>query len=520
MKIVEHPRFVIAASFVLVCLNTAVACWALLQIRNDAVRRAQGTVSNVALLVQRDIAGNLRLYDQSLQDVVDGLHQPDTMKLPPNARQKVLFAARPGLKDVGAMVVFDENGIAIFDSEAFPPRRIASGERDYFRVHRDSPSRGLYISRPITPLVDGTTYPTSVILSRRVSRADGRFAGVVACALPLSYFSSLFAQMKLGAVGSLTLSLDDGTVLMRRSADEAKITERGSALLVRDKGSSRFGLGSAMPDYVRFARVESGDFMATGALDGQESWHAVRRIGDYPMVVDVALGNDSVIGEWWRRVWIIGAMFVGLNLAIMLLVRQLTRQLKKRLATEKELYRMARTDALTGLNNRRTFEERADEEWRRTLRSGQALSVLVIDVDSFKKFNDLYGHSAGDVALQSVGSCIAERVRRAGDCSARYGGEEFVVLLPDTDEAHAVALAEQIRAEVQALAIPHAQSACHVVTLSIGVASTHRQAFTSFRELFNAADAALYAAKRRKRNCVVSAPASESADESAPVTAG
>jgi diguanylate cyclase (GGDEF)-like protein len=128
--------------------------------------------------------------------------------------------------------------------------------------------------------------------------------------------------------------------------------------------------------------------------------------------------------------------------------------------------------------------------------------MLLIDVDSFKGFNDLYGHSAGDDALIDVARSIARNVRRPGDTAARYGGEEFAVLLPATDEAGAMRIAEQIRTAVQALRRRHVVSSHHVLTVSIGVATAHGKAVATSRALVDAADEALYDAKDAGRNRV------------------
>ena len=164
---------------------------------------------------------------------------------------------------------------------------------------------------------------------------------------------------------------------------------------------------------------------------------------------------------------------------------------------------LARTDGLTGLNNRRSFEERLDAAWRFAHRHARPLSMLLIDVDSFKGFNDLYGHSAGDDALVEVARCITQKTRRPGDTAARYGGEEFAVLLPDTDEAGAAGIGEQIRGAVQARQLRHVASSHHVLTVSIGVATVRGETMTTSRALVNAADAALYEAKDAGRNRVL-----------------
>jgi diguanylate cyclase (GGDEF)-like protein len=183
---------------------------------------------------------------------------------------------------------------------------------------------------------------------------------------------------------------------------------------------------------------------------------------------------------------------------------------------ETELRSLARTDGLTGLCNRRAFDEMAELEWRRAQRSGLPLSLLMIDIDHFKGFNDLYGHSAGDDALAAVAQCIGENIRRPGDTAARYGGEEFAVLLPDTGDAGAVRVAETMRAAVQELDRRHVASPYHIVTVSIGVACSSERRFATLRAFVNAADAALYEAKGGGRNRVVCEPAGAVSDFIAP----
>jgi diguanylate cyclase (GGDEF)-like protein len=142
---------------------------------------------------------------------------------------------------------------------------------------------------------------------------------------------------------------------------------------------------------------------------------------------------------------------------------------ERRLAAE--LRRLSTTDALTGLANRRAFELALDSEWRRTLRYKTPLSLLLIDVDHFKRFNDAYGHPAGDECLRQVAAVLAHNARRAGEVAARYGGEEFALLAPHVETADARRLAERICQQVRDLALPHAASpTAPYVTVSVGVA--------------------------------------------------
>ena len=157
-------------------------------------------------------------------------------------------------------------------------------------------------------------------------------------------------------------------------------------------------------------------------------------------------------------------------------------------------------DGLTGVHNRRYFEERLASEWARAARSGAALSTVLIDVDFFKRFNDHYGHLAGDDCLRRLAATLKACVKRPGDLVARYGGEEFVCLLPDTDLAGAVELAQQLGHEVRALGLAHAaSSAADVVTVSLGVCTKRGDTVGSAAALLREADAQLYVAKSRGR---------------------
>ena len=158
-------------------------------------------------------------------------------------------------------------------------------------------------------------------------------------------------------------------------------------------------------------------------------------------------------------------------------------------------------DGLTGVYNRRHFDERLAAEWGRAARSGSPLSVVLLDVDLFKRFNDRHGHQAGDDCLRRVAAALQTGLRRPGDLIARYGGEEFVCLLPDTAPTGALVLAEQLGAAVQALHIEHGDSpVASVVTVSLGVCTQTANLPGSAADLLRAADAQLYRAKSEGRN--------------------
>jgi diguanylate cyclase (GGDEF)-like protein/PAS domain S-box-containing protein len=164
---------------------------------------------------------------------------------------------------------------------------------------------------------------------------------------------------------------------------------------------------------------------------------------------------------------------------------------------------LASIDALTGVANRRNFDEFFEGEWLRAIRSNAAISVLMIDVDHFKRYNDRYGHISGDNCLKDIARTIASCIHRPADLLARYGGEEFIVVLPNTDSAGARMIAEQIRNALEERQIPHEDSSQSVVTVSIGCATQIPQPRSLSTLLVKIADEALYQAKSAGRNCVM-----------------
>ena len=168
-----------------------------------------------------------------------------------------------------------------------------------------------------------------------------------------------------------------------------------------------------------------------------------------------------------------------------------------------ELENLASTDGLTGLANRRSFDAHLDREWRRAMRAGAEIGLLMIDVDRFKAFNDRYGHAAGDEALRTVARVLGDTIQRAGDLAARYGGEEFAVILVSSNRTQALAIAERLRAAVEAAALPHEGTEAGVLTVSAGLSFAAPEIGSSPANLVKAADALLYEAKRAGRNRVI-----------------
>lgn len=200
-----------------------------------------------------------------------------------------------------------------------------------------------------------------------------------------------------------------------------------------------------------------------------------------------------------------------LTFGFVLMSKDRSDQLNRTLATH---------DELTGLANRRNLNEVLAKEWARSIRSDQPLALAMIDIDHFKRYNDQYGHQAGDECLKRVARTIELNARRSGDLAARYGGEEFLLILPDADVTVAQHLAEDVRKSIETLNLPHVGSPTGRVTISVGIAALGNAAYKDAESLLRAADQALYLAKDLGRNQVQVAQESrppEGADGHAPV---
>jgi diguanylate cyclase (GGDEF)-like protein len=218
-------------------------------------------------------------------------------------------------------------------------------------------------------------------------------------------------------------------------------------------------------------------------------------------------GADRFSAGWYLSK--VGSLFTSM-VVLMSLYVDLTLLYRRMRQVNAMLAQLASRDGLTGLANRRTFDEMLATEWRRAQRLQQPLALLMLDVDHFKRYNDAYGHLGGDECLRKVAGVIATQGTRPGDLAARYGGEEFAVILPNTDATGAGNLATRIRDGVAALGVAHAQSSLQRVSISAGVAVVQPGAELQPSALIELADKALYQAKHLGRDRVAFAAASDS----------
>lgn len=452
--------------------------------RRDTWREAEQASRNLLTTITRDIGGSIRLYDLFLQDVIEGLSTEGFGDLPPHVQHRILFDQAAASGDMRPILLLDTEGDIVRDASSLTPRSGNFADRDYFIVHKQRADADLYVSKPYRNRLREGEW--SISISRRVSGPDGHFAGVVSTALPLSRLNDALAKIRIGSKGSITLLRSDGILLTRQPHDE------------RDVGRDF----SASPNVSRVMREQSGQFIGTSMIDNVSRHFVFAHIEGLPLIVQVAMSVDEIYARWWKRAIVLSFLTLVLCAAVVTLTFMFQRELRRRTLAETELEMLASTDSLTALPNRRAFDALLAREWSHAIRAKTCLSMLFIDADSFKSYNDHYGHSEGDTLLRAIAEVLRAQLLRPRDYAARYGGEEFTVLLPETDLRGAAAVAERIRLAVSALAIEHKGSHHRILTISIGVgtaAPTHGEVASS---LIKASDKALYEAKAAGRNLV------------------
>lgn len=478
------------------------AGWRAWEERQTELAQTQVAAANLARSLVQHTEDTVRLADTLLTGIVE---RAETLAGDDDAlaRLHLLFqrhiSETPQLE---GLFLFDAKGHYLASSFPSMPS-VRNLDRAYFQHHMHYPDRNAYVGPPVK---SRTTGDWVVTISKRIDHMDGRFAGVALATFKMDYFISFQQDFDIGPGGVMLIALEDGRILTRRPFDETVIGTPVEDSLINPSNFSARPVGS---------------FAARSRPDGAERIYSYRYLDDYPLVAIVGLSYKDALARWRTSMltYAVSLLSLGLLLAFLgwrlfdaiRIALQSERKLIEAHASLKRLNRtlesMALQDALTGLANRRQFDSILETEYRRALRSGMPVSVMMLDVDYFKQYNDVYGHPQGDRCLKSVSAALTYSIGRAGDLVARYGGEEFSILLPNTDLASAEALAQRVCHAIEQLAIPHGGSPFGKVTVSIGVASlmpasgiAHQMSHQG--DLVHAADRALYIAKRDGRNQV------------------
>lgn len=481
-------RWLTAFNLVLVIGLCAVSAYMLLEMRREAGKRADLAARGLVAVLGRDIARNIELYDLSLRGIVDGMRIPAVRDADPVTRRMMLFDSATNATNFGAATVLDRNGEVVLSSR--PGMKFNARDREYFKYQEKHDQPGLFIGKSIESRFSENW---GIPLSRRMSNLDGSFAGVVGGLIYLDYFRQLFESVH-GLDGYvITLVGDGGTILMRRPFETDLI---GQSV-------------AASASYARMTGMRDGGFRGPAMIGDEVRSFAFTQVRDFPLKLSFSVPLTTIYADWWYKALALGIVVLTLCGGILGLTWLLRRELAQRVAAEAAtaeinvaLQTLAITDPLTGLWNRRRFDEVLARDLRRAIRQGLPLSLLILDADCFKGFNDRYGHQRGDEALKLIARSMEAVVAGRDDAICRIGGEEFAIILSDTDLVGAGIVAARIREAVAARALPHEANAHRVVTVSIGVAGIPGTAASDAASLVAAADAELYAAKHAGRNTI------------------
>jgi diguanylate cyclase (GGDEF)-like protein len=445
--------------------------------------------------------------------------------------------ARADLLWIRSLSVIDTDGIVRCSTTSHVVG-LNLGDRDYFR-------RALYTSSFVISdyiFSRASNQPTVMAAYPATNLTSGKKAVVIA-AIDMNWMSDLLNRT-LKRSGMSAVFVDGGGVVLAANAENAEMIGRplkDTALLdaatAREielsgtSGTMSFTTAEGERQIVTFANVEgtSGRMIASinearmlgdidhsirtaygkfaliilGALIG--AWVVAERLIVHPISVLIDMAERVGAGDLSARPLAapLPREFKPLARAFNRMAAQLAARERDLVATNNRLTVMASVDVISGLANRRGFQSRLDFEWMKAVQAGSAISIVMIDVDHFKLFNDTYGHPEGDACLGKIGKVLSGIALETSGFAARYGGEEFCLLLPNVDGKRALEIGEMVRSEVEMLALPHSMSDFRYVTISAGIASVTPGEDVPSESLVEAADAALYAAKHRGRNTVV-----------------
>lgn len=479
--------------------------WRSWQARSVQIHLSKTATANLARAMAQHADDTVKQVDISILGIIECLRdeQKDADAVTLVRLHEFMGTQLRHLPQVQDFFVIDEHGKWVGNSHSNENKKFDSSQREYFIYHRDHTDPEAHIGPPIRSLATGKWVLT---ISRRMDHSDGSFGGVVLAGIDAEYFKTYYDKIDIGKNGAILIAMNDGTIFVRRpSLDE-------SALKSINK----------MPFFIDFlSKIDNGSEVTKSTLDGVQRIVSHRRLQRYSMFVAVALSMEDVLESWTQDnyyhiaadFFIISILaFLGYRLVLQVKLREQAEEAANDARTSVEklnqtLQKFAFQDGLTGLANRRYFDITLEKELNRAARMKKPLGLIMLDVDFFKKYNDQYGHPAGDDCLKKISAVIKTAENRPGDMAARYGGEEMVIILPNSNLMGTMAIAEKIVKSVRELSIPHQGNGNGVVTISAGVAVLDPvTTIDTALGLVTQADQALYMAKSSGRDRTCSAP--------------
>ncbi|WP_420233937.1 sensor domain-containing diguanylate cyclase [Pseudomonas sp. ABY48] len=482
-------RLTVSFMLVVIIAFLAVEGWRTWRDYRAAFASARDSVTNLARATAQHAEDTIRQVDVVTAALIervegDGLQNMDVARI-----HKLLVQQAAIMPQLHALFIYGPDGQWLVTDKDIA-QTVNNADRDYFQYHRTHEDRGVRIGAVIK---SRSTHDLIIPVSRRLNNPDGSFAGVLLATVKVSYFVDYYGDFKIDDKGALVLATRSGTVLVRRPFVESVI-------------------GKSLVNSVIFRNYlptsNQGIAEARAVIDDTERLYGYRALTTYPLVVEAGLSRESIIAPWRRDLYKTSLVLIFLIVILVGFGLIVLSQLRYRMTMEKQIRSahqtmrdMALTDSLTGLGNRRRLDIALADEIRLAKRQGSLLALIMLDVDYFKRFNDRYGHAAGDDCLRAIAAAVRQTIKRPGDLAVRYGGEEFTVLLPNTSSAGADKVAQQILEAVRALNIEHGDHPLGIVTISAGVTTSRPSGedVTPAR-LIKAADAFLYLAKNTGRD--------------------
>lgn len=478
------------------------AIWGIWTLRSNDLQEAEVATANITRVLASHAETSMKVADIVLEGVVERIAQEGLSGQQEQLRNQLEHMAAKA-SELQGLFVYDEHGkwIATSLGRDF---KANNSDRDYFKYHKANTNGGLRISAPIRSRSTGIWI---IPISRRLEHPDGSFAGVALATMRLNFFEGIYGSLDVGKTGTILFALDNGTLLYRRPLQETII-------------GTDISSGPLMQLYRAKGAVATA--MLTARIDKVTRLYSYRHLENYPLIVAAALSEEEIYSNWNKTALIVCSTVLLFVLVLFTLTKRVLRQINIRDRLEKQLHlvtdgltnanqelsQLAWKDGLTQLANRRAFDLELAREYALAIRKKVPFSLILLDVDWFKKFNDGYGHQEGDKCLQQVAQVLTKEVTRQSDIVARYGGEEFAVLLPDTDADGAKITAERIRFAVAQKSIHHEFAPENIVTVSVGSATFNplNEPHLTSADLIKRTDAALYRSKELGRNRVTAMP--------------
>jgi len=492
------PRTIALSGMFLSLAVVGLNGWTLREAWHETISQAQQMAVNLSLSQARQADDTLLQTELSLREVQHQLLEQMSTGINGAALSKTMQELQNRLPQLHGLFYYDAQGKWIATSAKEVPKGINNSDREYFRFHRTNSRDGVHIG-PV--LRSRSTGELVIPVSLRVSDMAGGFSGVLLATIRVDYFRRYYSYYEMGPQDVLVLMLPDSTVLYARPMPDSYIGKN---------------LSSSHLFQSLLAQSDKGSGQWQAALDGQARVFGFARSERYSLVVAAGYDKQNLFINWLKGRVDDLLLDLALLLGIVLLGAYVLSQARRSVRYQQELTRLrdeltaanlslenlAHADGLTGLANRRQFDLFLQQSLLKAAEQAAPLSLILMDIDYFKRYNDTYGHVAGDACLKAVASALKGLSLRHTDKVARYGGEEFAIILPGATALDALNIANAAVTAVSACNIPHNSSsiAAHV-TLSAGCAT-----FTAGTEppdpqaLIEQADEALYLAKHSGRN--------------------